>query len=299
MRDPATLYDSEASLALLDIVGHLGKGQFGDVTLVRHRTTGEHFAVKKLPLRNKRDWEVRQIHEEVHMLRVLKADAEAERPLAPAQCHDHLLRLVAAVMLPHEVNIVTRFYSGGTAEQLELFVGVPAQQRALVAGVAAGLAAAHANRVVHRDVALKNIMRHELADGRVVYVLIDVGLGRVAADETRGAGIVGTRDFCAPEIFDVPRRYSPASDVWALGVVLFMAVRGLAPFDTTVDARRPGYDGGDAVRAADAGALFADAPELWLDADLRDLVARCLDRDPARRITLPELRAHAWLRGAA
>jgi len=146
-------------------------------------------------------------------------------------------------------------------------------------------------------VALKNIVRAVRADGSAYYVLIDVGLGRLAADETRGAGIVGTRDYCAPEIFEVPRNYSPASDVWALGVVLFMAVRGAAPFNTEVDARRVGYDGGDTVRAANVRALFADAPELWRDAELRDLVERCLDRDVARRITLDGVRAHAWLRG--
>ncbi len=79
-----------------------------------------------------------------------------------------------------------------------------------------GLAAAHAAGIVHRDIKPSNIML--CRDG--IYKLLDFGLaGSHEGDLTDTGEVVGTRRFIAPERM-TGSLATPASDLWALGVVL-------------------------------------------------------------------------------
>lgn len=98
----------------------------------------------------------------------------------------------------------------------------------LVLQVARALAHAHARGVVHRDMKAQNVLVRA-RDGRAV--LTDFGVAREVdrATLTRTGALVGTPSAMAPEqVRGEP--VTPATDVWALGVLLYEVLAGEAPF---------------------------------------------------------------------
>ncbi len=105
----------------------------------------------------------------------------------------------------------------------------------LVAQVAAGLDAAHAKGLVHRDVKPANVLIEE-RDGSDRVFLTDFGLTRMSASSgtnltklTGRSQWVGTLDYVAPEQIE-GKRVDGRADVYSLGCVLYEALSGRAPF---------------------------------------------------------------------
>ncbi|MCW2606440.1 MAG: pknA, partial [Frankiales bacterium] len=138
----------------------------------------------------------------------------------------------------------------------------------VVAQAADALQAAHALGVVHRDVKPGNLMVRP--DG--VVKVTDFGIARLAAGEQTTGVVVGTAAYLSPEQAG-GRPVSPASDVYALGVVAYECLAGRRPFDGRTPA--------DVARQH-----LHDAPPSLPDTvppRVRALVERCLEKDPADR----------------
>jgi serine/threonine protein kinase len=101
---------------------------------------------------------------------------------------------------------------------------------AIGALIASALAAAHDAGVVHCDVKPDNVLVHQAQPDQLPRVqVIDFGVARVADRATLGGGVVtGTPLYMAPEQWQ--GEAEPASDVYALGCVLYELLAGRAPF---------------------------------------------------------------------
>ncbi len=142
-------------------------------------------------------------------------------------------------------------------------------------GVLAALGAAHSAGIVHRDVKPGNI----LLDGQGAVKLADFGIAKrlddLAGDLTGTGQFIGTPKYLAPEqVAGEPA--TPATDVYATGVVLYEMLAGHPPFDAgtpvaTALAHRH-------QPAPDLRAARPDVPN-----HIAALVTRAMAKDPAAR----------------
>jgi len=95
----------------------------------------------------------------------------------------------------------------------------------IAAQICEGLAYAHANRTVHRDVKPANILISH--DGRVK--LVDFGLAQVLGTNSFAGG-AGTYAYMAPEDFEEHEQSNRQSDIWAAGIILYEMLAGRRPF---------------------------------------------------------------------
>ncbi|GAA2254153.1 hypothetical protein GCM10010402_06580 [Actinomadura luteofluorescens] len=143
-----------------------------------------------------------------------------------------------------------------------------------------GLDAVHRAGVLHRDVKPANILL--AADGRVL--LADFGIARLAgaASLTVTNTVLGTLEFMAPEQI-AGRDATVASDLWSLGVTLFLALEGYSPFRRGADALN--------VPATLYAIVHDPAPAPSRPGPLADAIVRLLDKDPATRSDAARLRS--------
>lgn len=96
------------------------------------------------------------------------------------------------------------------------------------------LHAAHQQGVFHRDLKPENVMLEQLSGGDEQVKLIDFGIAKVvnpqAGAETEVAVVAGSRQYIAPEQL-LSQTASPATDVYALAIIVYEMVTGRLPFD--------------------------------------------------------------------
>ena len=134
----------------------------------------------------------------------------------------------------------------------------------------AGLAAAHEAGILHRDLKTSNVILSRKDDGTLRAVITDFGLASEARLENGLEG--GTPRYMAPELWH-DQKPSKASDVYALGVILYEMVSGSPPFST-----RDSWEF-ESPKPPHAPSLFnKDLDVRWDRA-----ILGCLDSDPHKR----------------
>ncbi len=112
----------------------------------------------------------------------------------------------------------------------------PADALSIALPIMGGLAAAHASRIVHRDVKPENIILWHAPSGERVPKLIDFGVAKFPVDNskqqfqaTHFGTLLGTPHYMSPEQ-SYGRVIDARTDIWAMGVVLFEMLAGKLPF---------------------------------------------------------------------
>ncbi|WP_330180299.1 protein kinase [Nocardia sp. NBC_01503] len=189
------------------------------------------------------------LHREVALKEVKAADPERvsspgvqrERVLREARAlarigHPNVVAIHHIVDSPGEEHpwIVMELVRGRSlSEQLDMGPMPPERAAQIGRGILAALRAAHAVGVLHRDIKPANVLMRE--DGSPV--LTDFGIAAINGMEglTSTGSVVGSLDYVAPERLGGQEGH-PASDLWSLGLLLYVAVEGYHPLrrDTSV-----------------------------------------------------------------
>lgn len=92
----------------------------------------------------------------------------------------------------------------------------------------------------------------------------------------------GTAAYASSEILLKKRYRAPPAEIWTLGVLLSYLLTGASPFPSILDT-------------IDGELHLAQNASNTLSEGALDLLRRCLDPNPETRITINDVKAHAWL----
>ena len=253
-------------LGLYRLVGLLGEGGMGQVYIGEDERLGRQVAVKILP------------PELAHRTDVLKRFEREARALA-ALNHPNIVT-IHSIEEDRGIRFLTmERVTGRTLKERVAEGGLPAAEILDIAiDLTGALAAAHGRGVIHRDLKPANIMLSD--DGRVK--ILDFGVAKLtSADPGLGSQVsyegmvIGTMTFMSPEQLQ-GKVIDARSDLFSLGVMLFLMACGRHPFPATNRAELTSallYQ-----RPADVRTLRDD-----LDEELAALIHRCLEKAPERR----------------
>lgn len=246
------------------LCGLLGKGSMARVYLADDLVKGEPVALKLL-------------------------DNKAE-----AIALERFRREVKTTMELGHPNVVKVLDEGERADGtaylvLELLLGEPLGQRLdregslgvreavdVAIDVANALGAAHAAKVIHRDVKPDNIFLVGEPGRKSTVKVLDFGLAKLSEWNFTATGVaVGTADTMAPEQA-LTDRVTPRSDVYSLGVTLYRMLTGVYPFDDIEDIRLLAHH--VLTTPVTPSRYRPDLPE-----DLDSIVLRMLKKRPENR----------------
>jgi tetratricopeptide (TPR) repeat protein/tRNA A-37 threonylcarbamoyl transferase component Bud32 len=249
------------TVAHYEIVSRLGGGGMGVVYKARDRKLDRDVALKFLP----QQWS----HDEGAKQRFVREAQAASATHHPNICIIHDI----ATADDGQLFIVMGYYEGPTLKQRLEGGPLPVDEALDIATqVADGLAKAHAQGVVHRDIKPGNLI---LSDDGVR--IVDFGLATFvdALQLTTEGSTIGTAAYMSPEQIR-GEEVDARTDVWALGVVLYEMLTGHVPFRGS-HAEAIAY----AIRHDSPAPIRAERPDV--PEDVEQLVFRAVHKDPAVR----------------
>jgi len=254
-----------------------GRGAAGEVWRAVDRRTDEVVAAKLLRSEHVAD-------------RDLVGRFIRERSILTGLRHPNIVAVRDLVVEGDRLAIVMDFVEGGSLREVLHEGGTlpPALAVGVAAAVLDGLAGAHDQGVLHRDIKPDNVLLsetwRELRPGGLK--LTDFGIARIVADGAgTTTGLLGTPEYMSPELLTTGE-CDLSTDVYAVGILLYELLAGRTPF------AGPGTDYTVAHRH-----VSSEPPRLPVPEALWSVLESLLAKDPAARPSAA--RAAASLRGLA
>ena len=157
--------------------------------------------------------------------------------------------------------------------------------------VFSGLCYLHEKKILHRDLKLENLMVSEIEKDIVTgeeyfwIKIIDFGTAKIFEKNKTEKAVIGSSYYIAPEV--LKRKYNEKCDTWSVGVILYMTLVGVAPFD--------GKNDDDIIKRIKIGKYnkhnerYAKHSE-----EVKDLLSKLLEKKIDKRLSAKEALNHPW-----
>ncbi|KAK9804446.1 hypothetical protein WJX73_002124 [Symbiochloris irregularis] len=257
-------------------VRELGAGSFGIVQLAINKQTGEQVAVKFLPRGPDKVTK--------HVERELRSHSSF--------CHPHVVLFKEVFLTQSHLAIVMEFCSGGDLFQYVRDRGPLREDEArrFLQQLVIGLDYCHRMGVVNRDIKLENAL---LDRNKRLLKITDFGYAKTAADSLPKSE-VGTPNYAAPEVISGIRRTydGTKADVWSCGVMLYIMLFHVYPFERPDDP--PGPRGFAKVLERTQNVDYRIPSNPRISSACRDFLSHLLVADPDQRLSTAAIMEHPW-----
>jgi len=237
-------------------VERLGLGSFGEVWKVRdiEREGRAPYYVAKIPTSKKLN---NQFRKEAAICRKLEG-------------HRNSTKIIDVVEERGRVVLIQEFVEGPSLRELLEGPLEENKKEKILIQLVDIVAHAHKHRIVHRDIKPENIVVRRDS----VVKLLDYGVAKELKDKDISSTMVGSRPFMAPE--QISGESQIASDVWALGIVMYAVYTGYLPF----------YHDNEKI-LMDLILTIEPRPPREVEPDipveLEQIILQCLKKDPKER----------------
>ncbi|BAF14741.1 serine/threonine-protein kinase SAPK7 [Oryza sativa Japonica Group] len=255
-----------------ELLKDIGAGNFGVARLMRNKETKELVAMKYIP-------------------RGLKIDENVAREIINHRSlrHPNIIRFKEVVVTPTHLAIVMEYAAGG-----ELFDRIcnagrfsEDEARYFFQQLICGVSYCHFMQICHRDLKLENTLLDGSPAPRLK--ICDFGYSKSSLLHSKPKSTVGTPAYIAPEVLSRREYDGKTADVWSCGVTLYVMLVGAYPFEDPDDPKNFRKTIGRIM------SIQYKIPEyVHVSQDCRQLLSRIFVANPAKRITIREIRNHPW-----
>uniref|UniRef100_A0A8B9RIF6 non-specific serine/threonine protein kinase n=1 Tax=Astyanax mexicanus TaxID=7994 RepID=A0A8B9RIF6_ASTMX len=251
-----------------EILRTLGKGNFAVVKLARHKVTKTQVAIKIIDKTRLNSSNLEKIYREVQIMKLLN--------------HPHIIKLYQVMETKDMLYIVTEYAKNGEMFDFLTSNGrmSEAEARKKFWQILTAVDYCHRHHIVHRDLKTENL----LLDANMNIKLADFGFGNFYKTGEPLSTWCGSPPYAAPEVFEGKEYEGPQLDIWSLGVVLYVLVCGSLPFDG---------ESLPALRQRVTEGRFRIP--FFMSEDCENLIRKMLVVDPAKRITVAQIKQHRWM----
>ncbi|KAJ1800658.1 MAPK-activated protein kinase Srk1 [Coemansia sp. RSA 2399] len=286
------------------VLSRIGEGAFSKVYSARQSATGRSVAIKAISRSGLSAVQIANIHKEVAIMESMHSP--------------RVIKLIGFCESRDYYYLIMEYAAGGELfdRVLQLTYLSERLARHVIIQVAEAVQYLHANGIVQRDLKLENVVfeaipvvssgvREKQRQGDTgekmeegIFVpgvggggigrvkLIDFGLSKVVWNQTTHTPC-GTTGYAAPEVVR-DELYTKSVDMWGLGCMLYAMVCGFPPF----------YDEDVKVLTRKVALGQYEFLSPWWDGvnpQIKHLVSKLLELDPARRYTIQDFMRHPWI----
>jgi serine/threonine protein kinase len=237
-------------------VERLGLGSFGEVWKVRdsEREGRAPYYVAKIPTSKKLN---NQFRKEAAICRKLEG-------------HPNSTKIIDVVEERGRVVLIQEFVEGPSLRELLEGPLEKNEKERILLQLMDIVAHAHKHRIVHRDIKPENIVVRRDS----VVKLLDYGVAKELKEKDISSTMVGSRPFMSPE--QISGESQIASDVWALGIVMYAIYTGYLPFYHDNEKILM-----DLILTTEPRPPREVEPDI--PAELEGIILKCLKKDPKER----------------
>eukprot|EP00928_Gymnodinium_smaydae_P024251 TRINITY_DN19681_c0_g1_i3.p1 TRINITY_DN19681_c0_g1~~TRINITY_DN19681_c0_g1_i3.p1 ORF type:complete len:1333 (+),score=287.96 TRINITY_DN19681_c0_g1_i3:131-4129(+) len=256
--------------------GILGEGINGPVRMAKHRKTGREVAVKRISCVNLSEQRRQMLVSEIRIFLQVS--------------HRNIVQLLEVYEseVDQAVLLVMELCTGG-----ELFQRLADRHwysefdaSRVTRHMLDAVSYLHSQNICHRDLKLENwLYENPSMDAKLK--LCDFGFGQIVEPSVKLTATLGSLFYVAPEVLD--GSYGLPCDVWSVGVIVYMLLSGIPPFDGKTDT--------DVMQKIKQGRFVSTGKRWETVSETAKHFIRCmLRKDPYERLTAAEAAQHAWLK---